>query len=364
MLMPIEKSFPVNRIPWITYGLIVLNVVVFAFTEFYFETLDVFHQYGFISVEPEWRTAFTSMFLHNGLLHLIGNMFFLWMYGDNVEDTLGSWLFAVSYVLLGIAAVGIYYLVRHSSALPLVGASGAISGVMGLYWIFYPHVHTDLHLVTTNRSIFVAHLSARGAILTWLAVQFVFALITLKSQSGTAFSAHIGGLLCGMAMGYGYRNYFRITPAKPSKLIEIRRNRVTDIWCPYCGYKEMTVEYRDYQCPSCDILYRVVRSSSHKKPPIDYKDQSNIDFESLHDLKSGQVPLTGFRSQLTTEEDGIQYQFKAYIYNSNGLQKLLVTVVHDAKEKVYLEHSGMTQRELDLILRSETRFVLSDFEPF
>lgn len=364
MLIPIEKSFPVNRIPWITYGLIFLNVIVFGFSKFYFDTLDVFYQYGFISAEPEWKTALTTMFLHNGFLHLLSNMSFLWMYGDNVEDTLGPWLFSLSYVFLGIAAVGVYYLTRHSSTVPLVGASGAISGVMGLYWVFYPHAHTDLYLVARDRSIFIAHLSAKGAILVWLIVQIIFALLTIKSQGGTAFFAHIGGLLSGMAMGYVYRKYFGITAAKPSKMIEIRRNRVSDIWCPFCGYKEMSVEYREYQCPGCDIHYRVSPSSSHKKPQLDYKDQSNIDFESLHDLKSGQVPLSGFRSQLTTEEAGIKYQFKAYIFNSNGLQKLLVTVIHAAKEKVYLERTCMTQRELDLILRTETRFVLSDFVPF
>ena len=148
-------------------------------------------------------TIFTSMFLHGGLLHLGGNMLYLWIFGDNVEDTLGHLRFVVLYLGSGIGAALAQTLVNPSAGIPMVGASGAVSGVLGAYLLLFPYA-TILTLVTFGFFWRFIHLPALVVLGLWIVLQFFSGYLSLaatgEAGGGVAFFAHIGGFFVGMAL--------------------------------------------------------------------------------------------------------------------------------------------------------------------
>jgi membrane associated rhomboid family serine protease len=133
MLLPLHDSQPSATTPLVTGALIGLNVFVFLFQRTLdpFTANDLVHAFGFVPDHASLVTALTSLFLHSGWMHLIGNMVFLWVFGDNIEDALGRGKFLLFYLLCGLAAAAAQYAVYPDSRVPQVGASGAIAGVMG-----------------------------------------------------------------------------------------------------------------------------------------------------------------------------------------------------------------------------------------
>lgn len=150
-----------------------------------------------------WQTLITSMFLHGGWLHLLGNVWFLWVFGNNVEDAMGHGRFALFYLLCGLTAAAAQVVVDPGSSTPMVGASGAISGVMGAYALFYPRVriHTLVVLVV---------LFFRIAIPAWVMLGYWFFLQLLGSNTGevggVAFAAHVGGFAAGALLCLPFRD--------------------------------------------------------------------------------------------------------------------------------------------------------------
>jgi membrane associated rhomboid family serine protease len=153
LFIPIKDDIPTLRRPYLTVALIVINALVFLYSIMQgsrgFQLFT--YQYGFIPYEivkaveltPQlpasiYLTPFTSMFMHGGWMHLIGNMLFLWIFGNNVEDYFGHVVFLIFYLLSGLCAVGLYTLFGPLSQVPMIGASGAIAGVMGAYMVLYP----------------------------------------------------------------------------------------------------------------------------------------------------------------------------------------------------------------------------------
>jgi membrane associated rhomboid family serine protease len=156
---------------------------------------------------PIWLTLFTSMFMHGGLLHLGGNLLFLWIFGDNVEHRVGHGLFLVFYLVAGIVASFAQIMVQTNSVVPTLGASGAISGVLGAYLVMFP---TNRVLVLLIR--FPIWVPAIVAIGLWAAFQFIngigsFAL-TEETAGGVAYMAHIGGFVAGVVAGLVFRGIF------------------------------------------------------------------------------------------------------------------------------------------------------------
>jgi membrane associated rhomboid family serine protease len=147
-----------------------------------------------------WTTVVTSMFMHGGWLHLIGNMWFLWIFGDNVEDAMGHVRFVVFYLLCGFAAAATQTLADPASIVPMVGASGAIGGVMGAYALLYPraHVHMFIFLGFYMTTIAVPAIYMLGY---WFLLQLVSGLPALAGDhmGGVAFWAHVGGFVTGLA---------------------------------------------------------------------------------------------------------------------------------------------------------------------
>ena len=152
-----------------------------------------------IVLAPPLATVFTSMFLHGGWMHLIGNMLYLWIFGDNVEDSMGHGRFVVFYLLCGVAAVLAQSLPDTHSTVPMIGASGAISGVLGAYLLLYPHARV---LVLIPLGFFTRLIRLRAGIVLglWFALQLFNSLATPPGGGGVAFGAHIGGFLAGLAL--------------------------------------------------------------------------------------------------------------------------------------------------------------------
>jgi membrane associated rhomboid family serine protease len=149
---------------------------------------------------PAWYTPLTSMFLHGGWLHLIGNMWFLWVFGNNVEDSMGHLRYITFYLLCGVAAAAVQSVLDPSSAIPMVGASGAISGVMGAYVLLYPRVQVHMLVVLV---IIVTRIRVPAFMMLgyWFLLQLLGGAATSGSEDGgVAFWAHVGGFLAGAAL--------------------------------------------------------------------------------------------------------------------------------------------------------------------
>ncbi|HEU5049155.1 MAG TPA: rhomboid family intramembrane serine protease [Gemmatimonadales bacterium] len=145
---------------------------------------------------PVWYAPLTSMFLHGGWFHLIGNMWFLWVFGNNVEDSMGRLRYVVFYLLCGLAAAATQAVLDPSSAIPMVGASGAISGVMGAYVLLYPRVQVHMLVVLV---VFVTRIRVPAFLMLgyWFVLQLLGGTAAVGEEGGVAFWAHVGGFLAG-----------------------------------------------------------------------------------------------------------------------------------------------------------------------
>jgi rhomboid family protein len=154
-------------------------------------------------IDPGAQTSniFTSMFLHGSWMHLIGNMWFLWLFGNNIEDSMTRPRFLAFYLLCGIAAALTQVIVEPDSGAPMVGASGAISGVMGAYLVLYPRVRVYT-LVPLGFFITTMRLPAWGMLIYWMVLQLLGGVtgIFAKESGGVAFWAHVGGFLAGVVL--------------------------------------------------------------------------------------------------------------------------------------------------------------------
>lgn len=207
-MLPIRDHNPSGRLPVVTYALMAVNAAVFLS---YVRLFDdpwalnrVFQDYAFI---PLYYSAgegtlglFTSMFLHGGWLHLLGNLLFLYIFGDNIEDELGHGPFLGFYVASGIAAMLVQHYAEPFSRVPVVGASGAIAGLMGAYLVLYPRAKVDIILFFWIFRVFT--LPAWILLGLWFAFQVVGGAGVASSSDGggVAFWAHAGGFVAGMAL--------------------------------------------------------------------------------------------------------------------------------------------------------------------
>ncbi|MCO5177697.1 MAG: rhomboid family intramembrane serine protease [Thermomicrobiales bacterium] len=217
-----------RRTPVVVYAIIVLNVVVFLYElslqaqggdslgRFIYSwgaiPLELAHMEDFppsISL-PIWATGFSSMFIHGGWLHIIGNMLFLWVFGDNVEDALGHARFIIFYLICGIGAVALQVLVDTSSTQPMVGASGAISGVLAAYLVLFPHGRVRV-LIWLGIFVTVISLPALIVIGFWIVLQFISGFASVGPDTaqagGVAYFAHIGGFITGLVAIWLFRNH-------------------------------------------------------------------------------------------------------------------------------------------------------------
>ncbi|HKE43749.1 MAG TPA: rhomboid family intramembrane serine protease [Steroidobacteraceae bacterium] len=152
-----------------------------------------------VVVIAPWMSVLTSMFMHGGWLHLLGNMLYLWIFGDNVEDSMGHVRYVIFYLLCGLAAVLAQALPDPTSQVPMIGASGAISGVLGAYLLLYPHARVHV-IIPIGFILQRARLPAMWVLLLWFGLQLLSNLMRGTEGAGVAFRAHIGGFLAGVAL--------------------------------------------------------------------------------------------------------------------------------------------------------------------
>ena len=207
-MIPLRDVIPSRTTPYITVTIIGLNVVAWLFELSLPEgVLPVFLQvYGVVPGELHMATLITSMFLHGGWMHIISNMWYLWIFGDNVEDRVGHGRFIVFYLLCGIVAALGQVAMDPSSTIPTVGASGAIAGVMGAYFVLYPRSRV-LTLVPIFFYIEIIELPAIFLLGFWFLLQLfsVGAISYTRSQGGVAFAAHVAGFVVGVVGVFLFR---------------------------------------------------------------------------------------------------------------------------------------------------------------
>ncbi len=209
MFIPLRDENPTRRFPFITLLIIGLNTAVFLYQAFSTQGLEFFvEKMGLIPYEiTHFRslahiprlspglTLFTSMFLHGSLFHLLGNMLFLWIFGNNVEDFLGSLRFVFFYLVCGLGAAFTQIVFSPNSRLPMIGASGAVAGVLGAYFILYPGARV---LTFVFLFVFIRVIPIPAAYV--LGLWFIAQVLNVGMGGGVAWFAHIGGFLLGLML--------------------------------------------------------------------------------------------------------------------------------------------------------------------
>ncbi len=208
-MIPLKDDNPTSQRPIITYVIIALCVIIFLaqFTLQSYRSGQLFYSYGLIPsvlmgnnqlpldlyVVPAYITIFTSMFMHGGFMHLIGNMLYMWIFADNIEDSLGPKKFVIFYILSGIGAAMTQVFIDTNSQIPMVGASGAIGGVLGAYLINHPNAKV-LVLIPFGFFSQLIKIKALYVLGFWFILQFI------SSGGGVAYAAHIGGFISGIIL--------------------------------------------------------------------------------------------------------------------------------------------------------------------
>ena len=255
-MIPIRDDNPSILTPWVTLALIAINVAVWFLVQGMGSEPDLSRSVctlGAVPAElfqtvppgttfqlssetlcitgpaPVWHTVVTASFLHGGWLHLIFNLWFLWVFGNNVEDAMGGLRFAAFYLICGLFAVGAQIYASIDSLSPIVGASGAIGGLMGAYIVLYPRVHVQM-LVFLGFYVTTIAVPALWMLGYWLLLQAVGSLLSVKGDGeAIAFWAHIGGFVAGMLLVPLFKN---------EKLLEQH---------PYYGWKPQSLPSQSWR---------------------------------------------------------------------------------------------------------------------
>ena len=213
-MIPLHDDNPTHSFPLVTILFITGCVMIFVWQQSLGKDIDKAIYglgaipavlFGFKSLSPElvmvpnWATAITSMFLHGGWMHLLGNMLYLWIFGNNIEDAMGHRRFIVFYIVCGLAALFANALPDPHSAIPMIGASGAISGVLGAYLLLFPHARI-LVAIPLGIIFFTTRLPAGWVLAFWFILQIINAQLTSGQQGGVAWGAHVGGFVAGMVL--------------------------------------------------------------------------------------------------------------------------------------------------------------------
>lgn len=240
-MFPIRDHNPSQKTPYVTWALIAANVVIFALYWPLFSDPralnSFFLTYGLVPARGDLGTYVSSMFLHGGLMHLGGNMLFLWIFGDNLEEEMGHGGFAAFYLAGGIGAGLMQVLSNPGSPVPVVGASGAIAAVMGGYLLLFPRARVDVLLILVI--IFkVIPVPAWVMLGVWFAIQLVSGLNASGTGGGVAYWAHAGGFIVGFALtlpiwlrrgGPAYWNRTEGHPPHPEASYRIARSSIPKV---------------------------------------------------------------------------------------------------------------------------------------
>jgi membrane associated rhomboid family serine protease len=229
-MFPIHDDNPTRITPYLTYVLLVACVLVFIWQISLGDARQqAVYAFGVIpsvlfatkslpaelQILPAWLTIFSSMFLHGGWMHLIGNMLYLWVFGNNVEDSMGHGRFIVFYLLCGLFAAMTQAVLNPASEIPMIGASGAISGVLGAYLLLHPHARI-LVVIPIGILIYTPWIAAYWVLGFWFVLQILNSLVSASDTGGVAYGAHLGGFVAGMILIplFKYRHVRLFSPAQ------------------------------------------------------------------------------------------------------------------------------------------------------
>ena len=212
-MFPVSDVIPSRTTPYVTIVLIAANAVAFLY-ELQLDRqqmYDLAHTWGVVPADRAWAKMFTSLFVHDGWIHFGGNMLYLWIFGDNVEDSMGHTAYLFFYLATGVLAALAHAAVHPSSTVPLIGASGAVAAVMGAYFVLYPRsqVLTAIFLVLYLDVIEVPAIFFLGI---WLIMQLLSSFASMGAQAadaGVAFAAHVAGFAVGAGTGIAMRRRSR-----------------------------------------------------------------------------------------------------------------------------------------------------------
>jgi membrane associated rhomboid family serine protease len=229
-MFPIHDDNPARITPYVTYVLLAAGILVFLWQISLGDT-EQFAVYSFgvipsvlfgvrslpveLEVLPAWMTIFSSMFLHGGWMHLIGNMLYLWVFGNNVEDSMGHTRFIVFYFLCGALAALTQAVFNPASEIPMIGASGAISGVLGAYLLLHPRARI-LVVIPIGILIYTPWIAAYWVLGFWFVLQLVNSIVAAGDNGGVAYGAHLGGFVAGMLLIplFKYRHVSLFSPGR------------------------------------------------------------------------------------------------------------------------------------------------------
>ena len=222
MVFPLHDDNPSSSRPYVTIGILITCALVYVWQHLVLSEVggqQAAYAFGLvpavftgrellpaeIAVIPAWASIFTSMFMHGGFWHLAGNMLYLWVFGNNIEDAMGHARFLVFYLLCGVAAVFAQVLPNPGSISPMVGASGAISGVLGAYLLLFPRARVLLGLPIGFLIVQLGRFPAIWVLAAWFLMQLVMGAMSAAkapgdNEGGIAFGAHIGGFIAGLLL--------------------------------------------------------------------------------------------------------------------------------------------------------------------
>jgi membrane associated rhomboid family serine protease len=244
-MFPIRDHNPSGTTPFVCYALIVANALIFLG---YWLTLtneyalgEFLFTWGLVPARvmqgQGYATILTSMFLHGGWMHIIGNMLFLFIFGDNLEDQMGHIPFLFFYLLAGCAAAALQIIADPASHVPMVGASGAIAGVMGAYLLMFPKARVDV-LIFIVVFVRVFPIPAWIVLGLWIGIQVVSGAVTPTDGGGVAYWAHVGGFAAGLILAVplwvrrgaaGFWNLTHGTPPHPDAAYEVTKSRIPTV---------------------------------------------------------------------------------------------------------------------------------------
>jgi membrane associated rhomboid family serine protease len=297
-MFPIHDDTPrMNGRPYVNYGLIAINIIVFIYeviiTSNFANRLTVVELYSNYGSIPDLilsgqnlASLFSSMFMHGSIAHLLGNMFFLYVFGDNLEDRFGHFRYLLLYLFWGVLASfahGIYAVSTGGGDVPAIGASGAISGVLGAYLIFYPHA--KIHTIIFAFFITTVRIPAIAYIPFWFIMQILFAFI--GQSGGVAYLAHIGGFMIGLLSAYLWKMF--------SNMLSGSRFKQRQIYRPRSSFYDLdNANTRNYPRPNTDtdiLKDRMVQPELIvgenfvdviiESKSITDKDQMNVEFDKI-----------------------------------------------------------------------------------
>ena len=212
-MIPLKDDNPTTRTPFVTYAIIAVCVFVFILEigSNSYNSGKLFYSYGLVpavltgkaelpshlAALPAELTLLTSMFMHGGFMHLIGNMLYMWIFADNIEDEIGPVKFFIFYILAGIAAALTQVFMNTSSTIPMIGASGAIGGVLGAYIVNHPKAKV-LVLIPLGFFSQIIKVPALFVLGFWFVLQFISSSLSSSTGGGVAYGAHIGGFVFGV----------------------------------------------------------------------------------------------------------------------------------------------------------------------